>query len=124
MRILLPLATLVGLSLAGNAAVAACSYPKASIKIPDGRSATMDEMKAAQGEVKAFDKAIADYSTCVESETNTAIETASQPPSEERKNEMKRMMAQKINAAVKEAEELAARFNDQVKVYKEKNKKT
>lgn len=124
MRTLLPLATLVGLSLAGNAALAACSYPKANVKIPDGRSASLDQMKAAQAEVKAFDKAIADYSTCVESETNTSIDTAAEPPSEERKAEMRRMMAQKINAAVKEAEDLAARFNEQVKVYKEKNKKT
>lgn len=124
MRILLPLATLVGLSLAGNAALAACSYPKANIKVPDGRSATLDEMKAAQTEVKAFDKAIADYSTCVETETNTAIDTAPEPLTEEKKAEMKGKMAQKINAAVKEAEDLAARFNEQVKVYKEKNKKT
>lgn len=124
MRILLPLATVIGLSLAGNAAIAACSYPKSSVKVPDGRSATIDEMKAAQTEVKAFDKAIADYSACVESETNTSIDTASQPLSEDRKNEMKRMMAQKINAAVKEAEELAARFNEQVRTFKEKQKKT
>lgn len=124
MRILLPLATLVGLSLAGNAAVAACSYPKASVKVPDGRNATIDEMKAAQTEVKAFDKAIADYSVCIETETNTSIETAAQPLSEERVAEMKRMMAQKINAAVKEAEELAARFNEQVRAFKEKQKKS
>ncbi len=124
MRIPLPLATLVGLSLAGNAALAACSYPKANIKVPDGRSATLDEMKAAQTEVKAFDKAIADYSACVETETNTAIDTAPEPLTEEKKNEMKGKMAQKINAAVKEAEELAGRFNEQVKAYKEKNKKT
>ena len=124
MRILLPLATLVGLSLAGNAALAACSYPKGNIKVPDGRNATLDEMKATQSEVKAFDKAIADYSTCVETETNTAIDTAPEPLTEEKKAEMKGKMAQKINAAVKEAEDLAARFNEQVKVYKEKNKKT
>jgi hypothetical protein len=124
MRILLPLATLVGLSLAGNAALAACSYPKGNIKVPDGRSASLDEMKAAQTEVKAFDKAIADYSTCVETETNTAIDTAPEPLTEEKKAEMRTKMAQKINAAVKEAEDLAARFNEQVKAYKEKNKKT
>ena len=124
MRILLPLATLVGLSLAGNAALAACSYPKGNIKVPDGRNATLDEMKATQSEVKAFDKAIADYSTCVETETNTAIDTAPEPLTEEKKAEMKGKMAQKINAAVKEAEDLAGRFNEQVKVYKEKNKKT
>jgi hypothetical protein len=124
MRILLPLATLVGLSLAGNAALAACSYPKVNIKVPDGSTASLDEMKAAQTEVKAFDKAIADYSTCVEAETNTAIDTSAEPLTEEKKAEMKGKMAQKINAAVKEAEDLAARFNEQVKVYKEKNKKT
>jgi hypothetical protein len=124
MRIALPLATLVGLSLAAPAAFAACSYPKSNIKVPDGRSATLDEMKATQAEVKAFDKAIADYSTCVEAETNTAIDTAAEPLSEDRKNEMKRMMAQKINAAVKEAEDLAARFNEQVKAWREKNKKS
>lgn len=125
MRILLPLATLVGLSLAGNAALAAdCKYPQGKIKVPDGRSATLDAMKASQAEVKAFDKAIADYSTCVETETNTSIDTAPEPLTEEKKAEMKGKMAQKINAAVKEAEELAARFNEQRKVYLEKNKKT
>jgi predicted transglutaminase-like cysteine proteinase len=124
MRILLPLATLVGLSLAGNAALAACSYPKANIKVPDGRSATLDEMKAAQSEVKAFNQAIVDYSACVETETNTTIDTAPEPLTEERKAELKVKMAQKINAAVKEVEDVAARFNEQLKAYKDKNKKT
>ena len=36
---------------------------------------------------------------------------------------MLRITVQKQNAAAQEVEALAARFNDQLKVYKEKNKK-
>jgi hypothetical protein len=123
LRSLLPLASLATLTFVGADAMAACSYPKASIKVPNGSSATIDEMKAAQAEVKAFDAAITAYATCVEDEHKLAVERDAATLSEERKKELERMMAQKINAAVKEAEELAARFNEQVRAYKEKTKK-
>ncbi|MCS6946394.1 MAG: hypothetical protein NZM12_02120 [Steroidobacteraceae bacterium] len=120
---LLTLACLLSVACAAPVAWAACSYPKHNIKVPDGSTATFDEMKAAQNEVKAFDAAITAYSSCIEQEYNATIAREGANLSEERKKELERIMAQKINAAVKEAEELAGRFNEQVRVYKEKNKK-
>ena len=48
-------------ALAASQAHAACTYPKAPEKIPDGGSATLEEMLASQKEVKAFDLAITGY---------------------------------------------------------------
>jgi uncharacterized protein involved in tellurium resistance len=121
MKALLPLTLLAALA-AGNS-WAACPYPKAPEKVPDGSTATIQQMLETQKAVKQFDLDVGAYQTCLDGETSAAIAAQGEKLSEERKNEMLRIKVQKQNAAAEEATALAARFNDQVKVYKEKNKK-
>lgn len=102
---------------------AACPYPKGLEKVPDGNSATIAEMLEAQKAVKQFDADVGAYQTCLDQETDAAIAAAGDKLTEDRKAEMLRVKVQKQNAAAEEATALAARFNEQVKVYKEKNKK-
>ena len=109
-------------TLAAAPTYAACTYPKAPEKIPDGQSATLEEMLATQKLVKQFDTDIGAYQTCLEEEHNAALASAA-GLSEEQKAERQKILAQKQNAAADDAQAVASRFNDQVKIYREKNKK-
>ncbi|MBM4192184.1 MAG: hypothetical protein FJ196_03895 [Gammaproteobacteria bacterium] len=121
MKTLLSLALVAG-SIAAGPAFAACTYPKAPDSIPDGNTATLDQMLTAQRAVKAFDSAITAYQGCLENENNAAF-TANPDLTDEQKKERLNILAQKHNAAVDEAQGLADRLNAQIRVYKEKNAK-
>ncbi len=122
MKALLPL-TLIA-ALAAGSSWAACPYPKGPTKIPDGASATMEQMLETQKAIKKFDADVVAYQACLDSEGDAAIAAQGDKLTPERKNEMLRIKIQKQNAAAEENTGLAGRFNDQVKVYKEKHKKT
>jgi hypothetical protein len=120
MKALLSLALVA--SLAAGPLYAACPYPTAPDKIPDGRSATLEEMLATQKLVKQFDTDIGAYQTCLETESNEALAKETNL-TDEQKTERQKMLQKKQNAAADDATAVAARFNDQVKIYREKNKK-
>jgi hypothetical protein len=113
----------LGTALAAAPAYAACNFPKAPDKIPDGNSATLDDMLAAQKAVKQFDADVGAYQTCLEKELNDGL-AAAPSLTEEQKKERQKIVVQKQNAAADEVTSLAARLNEQIRVYKEKNKKT
>ena len=110
-------------TLAAGPSYAACTYPKAPDKIPDGQTATLEDMLATQKLVKQFDTDIGAYQTCLETEHNQALAAEGDKLTEDQKKERARVLAQKQNAAADEAQQIADRFNVQVKVYREKNKK-
>jgi hypothetical protein len=126
MKALYSLAVLA--TLAGGHAYAACTYPTAPDAIPDGASATLEQMVAAQKLVKQFDQDIGAYTACLKLESDAALAQVDQAQDdakkkEERKKELERMQVQKHNAAVEADEALAARFNEQLKAFKAKQKK-
>jgi hypothetical protein len=108
--------------LAAPSAWAACSYPQGPDRIPDGNSATEQEMKDAQRAVRKYNEDINTYLTCIKTEHDKSIERDAASLSEEQKKERERMQVQKHNAAIDELEAVAARFNEQVKVYKAREK--
>jgi hypothetical protein len=93
-------------------AAAACENP-ALIPIPDGKTSTLEQMLAAQKDVKAYQAKMNDYLACVDAEAATQGEQAP--------NEYKALMVNRHNAAVAEMEGVAAAFNDQIKAYKAAN---
>ena len=101
-----------------------CSYPPAPDKIPDGNTATLEEMVAAQKAVKEYDKAINAYVACIQLERSDKVAQVAKPgekPTAEQKkaiDEMERVEVQKHNAAIDQLHSVADRFNEQVKVYK------
>ncbi len=109
-------------ALAASQAHAACTYPKAPEKIPDGGTATLEQMLASQKEVKAFDSAITGYQGCLETENNEAL-AANPTLTEEQKNERMKILAQKQNAAVDDSQAWADKLNAQIRVWREKNAK-
>jgi hypothetical protein len=111
-------------ALSAGPVYAECSYPPAPEKIPDGNTATRDEMLAGQQAVKNYDKAINAYLACIKLERDDAVSKIGDKPTPEQKKaieDMDRVEVQKHNAAVDQLQSVAERFNEQVRVYKAKN---
>lgn len=125
MKALLPIAMLAAL-IAGPAQ-ADCSYPPPPDKLPDGNTATLEEMVAGQKAVKEYDKAINAYMACIKLEHDGAVSKIGDKPTPDQKKaleDMDRVEIQKHNAAVDQLQSVADRFNEQVRVYKAKNDKS
>ncbi len=97
-------------------ATLACGYPD-RVTIPNGSSATKDEMVAGQRGVKKFMADMETYLSCIEEkdkDIRAGFEEAD-PIVEAQRDEM---LFKKHNAAVEEMETVAARFNEEVRTYK------
>jgi ABC-type branched-subunit amino acid transport system substrate-binding protein len=108
-------------SLAAGAAQATCIYPREPDNIPDGATASYDEMVAAQQAVKQFDADITAYNACLELELQSLL--ANPEIDEGRKQELRVMQTKKNNAAVDDVQAVVDRFNEQLRVFRERNKK-
>ncbi|HEV2701018.1 MAG TPA: hypothetical protein VGV09_05275 [Steroidobacteraceae bacterium] len=109
------------LMAAATQASAACSYPKAPDKVPDGTKATKEEMLAGAKTLRAYNDLIKQYTDCLKDEHDTAI--AKIDPSlddakkAKAKDALEKVWEQKNDAAVDEASAVTGRFNDQIKAY-------
>jgi hypothetical protein len=114
---------LIGALAAGNA-YAACTYPNPPAKLPDGATATRDDMLAGKKMVTEFDNAIGEYNTCLQKEADEAVAklTGEDKEKEAKKAEIQKMADQKHNAAVEADEQIATRFNEQLRAYNAKQK--
>jgi hypothetical protein len=122
MKCLLPLAAIAALS--AGTAFADCPYPAAPDKLPDGATATMQDMLAGQKAVADYNKAVNDYVACIDKEVDAAIAKAGDQIKPEQKADMQRVETQKHNAAIDKLQSIADRFNEQVKVYKARSADT
>ena len=95
----------------GFAAVA-CESPS-PVAIPDGATATREQMLAAQAEVKAYQAAMNEFVACIDSEADAAGEQA---PAE-----FKSLMVERHNAAVAEMEGVADAFNVALRAFRTAN---
>ena len=118
MKALLALVATMALSAA---AYADCPYPHAPDKIPDGATATMQDMLAGQKAIGEYNKSINDYVACIDKEVDDAIAKAGDKLKPEQKADMQRIANQKHNAAIDQLQSVADRFNEQVKVFKAKS---
>ena len=94
----------------------ACDYPE-RVSIPNGGTATKEEMVAGQKGVKKFMADMETYLACIEEEDsqNRAGIEDPDPIVEAQRDEM---LIKKHNAAVEDMEKVAAQFNDEVRAYK------
>lgn len=97
-----------GYALASNA----CENPT-TVAIPDGKSSTLEQMLAAQAQVKTYQAAMAEFLACIDAELAAEGDDAPE--------EFKSLMVSRHNAAVAEMEGVAATFNDQIKAYRAAN---
>lgn len=125
MKALISLAAAAALT---SPAFADCPYPSPPAKLPDGNSATMEEMVTAQKAVKSYNTEINEYLACLDKEQAQAESAAGgDKATDEQKQKiakMKQVQAQKHNAAVDQAQSVADHFNEQVRIFKAKNAKS
>ena len=97
----------------------ACDYPT-RIVIPNGSTATKDDMLNGQRGVKSYVASMELYLECIVEEEKLAVGALDdlEPEEEQRREDM---MNQKYNAAVDEMERIAAQFNAEVQAYKAKD---
>jgi hypothetical protein len=97
----------------------ACDYPQ-RIQVPNGASATKEEMLSAQKTVKTYVADMEAYLDCIleeEKAARAAIEDLTPEVEQQRED----MLTNKYNAAVDEMETVAARFNTEVQAYKSRD---
>ena len=114
----------LALALGSSAGMAGdCSGPQPP-SLPDGATASMEEMLAGQKAVKEYQAANLEYMGCLEKEF-TAAETAALNSSSEEDKEAAQATYQKAvdayNAAVSKEEEIAGQFNTEIREYKAAN---
>lgn len=113
MKLLTSLVAVPLLLVLGTAAEAACVYPQAPQNIPNGQTATKDEMLAAQGTIKEYSTAVQEtYLPCLEGEMNTAIAALdpADPDFTKKKASAEAIHAKKHNAALDELQAVADRW--------------
>jgi hypothetical protein len=124
MKALIPLTLAFALGAAFHAQ-AACVYPTAPAPPPDGATATRDQMIAAKHDFDRFNGEMNVYLDCIKLETDTIMpKDPSKLTSDEKKklDEQQKILAQKNNAAVDDLQAVVGRFNEQLKIFKAKQK--
>ena len=119
MRILSGLA--LGLLLVG-AANAECVYPKEPTNMPDGATASQEQMVEGMKAVKEYNNQVTAYLSCLEQEKSARVEAAGPDAPAEQIEQINAIHTKRHNAAVEALEQQAARFNEQVKVFKARDK--
>jgi hypothetical protein len=97
---------------ASFSAHADCAFPKAPGAVPDGKTATEQEMVAAMAAFKAYNEEVNAFGQCLEQETKDKAAGTAQLM------QLKTMQTKKLNAAVDELQAKAKQFNEQVRIFK------
>ncbi|MBM68948.1 MAG: hypothetical protein CME43_05675 [Haliea sp.] len=110
------------LALGSSMAMAECVQPE-SPTLPDGSSATMDDMIAGQQAVKAFQAANLEYMGCLETQFTAAkktIEEGKASDAEALKAAYEKDV-EAYNEAVSAEEALAGQFNTEIREFRAAN---
>jgi hypothetical protein len=97
------------LGFVANTAWADCTFPKPPQQIPDGSSATEEQMKTAMNAFKTYKADLETFGACLDAEAKQSSSMAA-----------KSMQSKKIAAANEEFENKAKAFNEQVRIFKSK----
>lgn len=117
------LACVLLLAAALPAAAADCVYPRAPARLPDGNTATREEMVAGKKTVDAYIAEMNTYLDCIKAEADAALVALGASATEDQKKAITLRFVQKNDAAVDEQQDLAARFNEQLRVFKARTAK-
>jgi hypothetical protein len=121
MKAWIPITLVLALGAAA-AAQADCTYPRAPDKIPDGATASKDEMVAAKNDVSRYNNEMNAYLDCIKLEIQAIPKDAKMSKDDKAKADaQEKVLDQKNNAAVDELQSVATRFNEQLRIWKAKN---
>jgi hypothetical protein len=121
MKAFVAMAAIAG--LCSTAAFADCPYPSGPKKVPDGSTASLNEMLDMKKAVKQYDDDTSTYLTCIQKEHDAALAALGDKVTDKQKADLDRIEADRHNAAVSQLQGVADKFNEQVRVYKAKNDK-
>lgn len=110
------LLSLAGMLVLATAAQAECVYPKAPSSVPNGSTATEAEMTTAAAAFKQYNADVTAYLACLQDETTAKSAGVSAGQA----MQIKSMQSKKHNSAVDELESNVAKFNEQVRAFKNK----
>lgn len=98
----------------------ACDYPTTP-HIPDGATASKDDLLAAKTSVQDYIAAVDEYLNCIESAEKEAVAAMDNPTPEElqRRDEM---LNKKFDAANEQKVLVGEQFNQQIRAYNQKLK--
>ena len=109
---------LISLALVFAAPLAfACDYPAPPKSLPDGNSATKDEMLAGVKMIATYQEEMSTYLACIEADEVVAT-LALADDDEEGKKQRAIMFEKKYNAAVEEQTLAVEEFNAQIRAFK------
>jgi wobble nucleotide-excising tRNase len=117
------LSCLLVLAMMTSPAWADCTYPKAPSKFPNGKTATRDEMVAAQKVNKAYQAEVTSYLECIKAEHEASLAKEGANLTDKQKEQMTARYIKKNDDAVDRAQEVANRYNEQLAAFNAKNKK-
>lgn len=112
---------LAGLAMTSAAALAEDCAAPAVPELPNGATASYDDMIAGQGAVKAFQAENLKYMNCMEPQINEALAAAQAESATDEDKARVKALEEAYNAAVSREEELAGQFNNAIRAYKEAN---
>jgi hypothetical protein len=96
----------------------ACDYPQRA-SVPDGTTASKEDMIAGQKGVKSYVANMEEYLACIEAEEAQAV-LGLGDIDEDTKRQRADLFNKKYNAAVEEMNLVAEEFNVQVRAYKDR----
>ncbi|MDH3994463.1 MAG: hypothetical protein OEV47_16200 [Gammaproteobacteria bacterium] len=110
---------ILGLALGSAVSLAEdCQVPEKP-EMPDGASATMEQMLQGQQAVKTFQASLMDYLKCLEPQL-TAAQAAAEEGTEGAADNYKQL-EETYNTGVSMEEEVAGQFNTEIREYKAAN---
>jgi hypothetical protein len=123
MKAWIPLTLVLALGAAA-AAHADCTYPRSPDKIPDGSTASKDEMVAAKNDVSRYNTEMNAYLDCIKLEIQAIPKDPKMSKDDKAKADaQEKLLDQKNNAAVDQLQQVASQFNEQLRIWKAKNAK-
>jgi hypothetical protein len=119
----------VALALSLPAAAAECTYPRAPDTMPDGNTASLDEMKAAKKDYDAYNSAMSVYLDCLKADYEASLPKIEDSMSDAKKKEIQKQrddsekrFTAKYDSAVDEVHSVMDRFNEQIRSFNAKRK--
>ncbi len=123
MKAWIPLTLVLALGCAAQAQ-ATCTYPRSPDTLPDGNTASKEQMIAAKNDVSRYNTEMNAYLDCIKLEIDAATPKDPSKLSKDEKakaEEQQKILTQKNNSAVDELQAVVGRFNEQLKAYKSKH---
>jgi len=103
--------------LLAASAMADCTYPKPPDNMPNGATASKDEMVAAMAAYKQYNSDVDAYTTCLDQETADKVKEAAGAGAI---MQIKAIQSKKRSSAIDERQAKIEEFNKQIRTFKAK----